>query len=153
MAIIIRGKTKCPICDRSIDEGDEVVSFPSLISNENEPLYGFNDAAFHAGCFASHPLASAATQRIQQWQAKTSQGRVCRVCGADISDPDDYYIFPHFTDDPQQPLFDLNYGQFHRSCLDSWDRLPSVICEIRRLRESGSWGGTALDSIVRHFSR
>ncbi len=34
MAILLRGKTTCPICGKVIEEGDEAISFPHFILNE-----------------------------------------------------------------------------------------------------------------------
>lgn len=60
MALIIYGKTVCPICGNVIKEGQEVIAFSPFILNELDPLYFFNDAAFHTQCFYSYPAASKA---------------------------------------------------------------------------------------------
>jgi hypothetical protein len=60
MALIILGKTPCPLCEQPIKETDELVSFPAFISNQLDPLFPFSDAAFHAACFHQHPLSAEA---------------------------------------------------------------------------------------------
>jgi hypothetical protein len=60
MALIILGKTPCPLCGEPINETDEMVGFPAFISNQLDPLFPFSDAAFHADCFLRHPLSAEA---------------------------------------------------------------------------------------------
>ena len=56
MAIIILGKSECPICNKLINQGDELVGFPVLSNDEKDLLYFFSDAGFHEACFIRHPL-------------------------------------------------------------------------------------------------
>lgn len=51
MAIIIPGKTLCPLCDDVITESDEIVGVPHFIADKNDPLWRYSDAAFHRACF------------------------------------------------------------------------------------------------------
>ncbi len=153
MALVLLGKTQCPICGRVFREGEQVVAFPAIVSNENDPLYEIRDTAFHATCFAQHPLAAKAQRRLEEWEARTSTGRRCYICGEAITNPDEYDIFPHFTSDPADPLLSYNYREFHRSCLREWQNLPSLLAEIDRLRKSADWKGPALDKIVQTYKR
>jgi hypothetical protein len=54
MALIIRGKTKCPLCQKLITENDDVISFPAFLG-VGHPLNRFSDSAFHRACFAKSP--------------------------------------------------------------------------------------------------
>ena len=51
MAIVILGKSKCPICGDVISSQDEIVSFPAFIHDSNHRLWAYNDAAMHQRCF------------------------------------------------------------------------------------------------------
>src|SRR3954469_804054 len=51
MALLIRGKTRCPISNRIIGETDEAVCFPAFIAAKADPLWPFSDAPFHRPCF------------------------------------------------------------------------------------------------------
>jgi len=148
MPIVVLGKTLCPVCEQALKDGQEIIAFPPLVSNENDPLHQINDVAFHADCFASHPLAERAERRLAEWEAKRSQGRICGICATSISDPDDYVGFMHFTDDRNHPLFELNYEEFHRSCLKRWGKLPLVVQELDRLQDSGMWKGVCLEKLL-----
>ena len=69
MAIILRGKTRCPICGQVLEKGQKLVAFSKFISDQADPLAMFDDAALHEDCFRSHPLAGQATER---WDAVLS---------------------------------------------------------------------------------
>ena len=51
MAIVLRGKTKCTICDCVITDVDKIVATSHFISNPNDPLWRFSDSAMHTSCF------------------------------------------------------------------------------------------------------
>ena len=54
MAIIILGKSKCSICNKTLNEGDVVKSFPAFLPSDHR--YGrFSDAGFHKDCVESDP--------------------------------------------------------------------------------------------------
>ena len=51
MAIILRGKSQCPICSQVIGQDDEIVSTSHFIGEQDDPLWRFSDAAMHRQCF------------------------------------------------------------------------------------------------------
>ncbi len=66
MALIIRGKTKCPVCSEVLREEDAIVSFPALFSKGHK--YSFcSDAAFHAGCFSEWEHSDSALSVYQEY--------------------------------------------------------------------------------------
>ena len=54
MALIIRGKSECPLCGKVIQKGDEIVAFTAFLRPEH-PLWKYSDAAFHKECFDRSP--------------------------------------------------------------------------------------------------
>lgn len=50
MAIIILGSTKCALCDKLLQQGEDVSSLPP-ISDIPNPLYKYFDAGLHTRCF------------------------------------------------------------------------------------------------------
>jgi len=50
MAIFIRGKTKCKICDRLIEDTDERFYTSSFLATTH-PLWRYSDATMHASCY------------------------------------------------------------------------------------------------------
>ena len=54
MALIIRGKTRCPSCGSVLGHRHPIVSFPAFLP-ESHPLARFSDAAFHYHCFRADP--------------------------------------------------------------------------------------------------
>jgi hypothetical protein len=53
MAIVLRGKTKCSICDSVITHVDKLVATSHFISDPNDTLLRFSDSAMHSSCFLS----------------------------------------------------------------------------------------------------
>ena len=53
--IIVYGMTKCRICREVINEGDRIVTIPSIVDRSSK-FYVFSDAPLHYRCFDAHPL-------------------------------------------------------------------------------------------------
>ena len=53
MAIIIKGKTTCPLCKQVIEEDHKVIAFSAFLP-EDHYLYKFSDEAFHEDCLKKH---------------------------------------------------------------------------------------------------
>ena len=153
MAIVIRGKTKCALCGTLLRDGDEVISFPAFVANQLDPLWRFSDAAFHSTCFQEDPLAKRVDRRYEEFRNHVGPGhRMCVVCKREITDPDDYFSVGHLTEDPEHPLYCYNYVQAHRSCLPRWSERSQVAKLIAALKNSGAWGGPALDFLLNELN-
>lgn len=137
MAIIVRNKSLCPICGQTIKEGDEIVAFPAIVTNKRDRLYQLNDSAFHYDCFEHYDLAKEAKELFNFWKKKTKV-RECHVCKKQITDPDDYYSFP-FLGWNLDLLSEINYSQFHKSCLSKWSKIEQVIQHIEEMIKRGVW--------------
>jgi len=149
MAIIIEGKTACPLCSNILEKGQEVVSFPAFVGNGLDPLWPFSDAAFHSDCFEQHPLSSEAIARYEEMREETAPGsRACVVCKAEIEDPDDYFGLGHLVSSPTHPLYRYNYTHAHTSCLPRWSEISRVQRMLQKLKESGHWKGRSLDDVL-----
>lgn len=51
MAMILRGKTECPLCNGVIKENDEIVATSHFIADPRDLLWRFSDAGMHKDCF------------------------------------------------------------------------------------------------------
>jgi len=51
MALIILGKTLCPLCGKIIGKIDQTVATSHFIADRNDPLWRYSDAGFHKECF------------------------------------------------------------------------------------------------------
>ena len=149
MAIIIRGKSKCTLCGKFLEEGQEVVAFSPFVGNELDPLWVFSDAGFHADCFHQHPLSGEAKARYENSLKRTGpHNRVCVVCKREIKDPDDYFTLGYLVSDRFHPLFPYNYTQAHCSCLPKWPECFHLYELIKDLAQSGDWRGNGLEQIL-----
>lgn len=127
MALILRGKSVCPLCDQLIQPDDEIVGFPPFAGEPGDPLHIFNDAGFHQACFDRHPLAGQVLERLQAIPEWPAGGPSCAVCDRQIADPDEHFGLYHLSDDPTSPLILYNDLHMHRSCLRNFDGLAVVL--------------------------
>lgn len=149
MALLISGKTVCPICGNVIGRDNKVVIFPPFVANELDPLFLFSDAAFHEECFSRHPLANMALALFKEMDAKSQPSdRRCVVCTQSINDPDDYVGFGHLTSDESEPLFVYNFSQFHQSCLGRWPDRAKAKRLLQELVSSKGWKGRSLNWVL-----
>ena len=148
MALLIQNKTVCNLCGEVIAEGEDALTFPAFILNENDPLYYFSDASFHSACVHKKPIGEKALFWANEWLNKTGPGkRKCCVCEEEVTDPDNYFLIEHLTDDKNHPVYRFNYTHLHRSCIKFWknrDKLSNLIAEMQA---SGKWAGAYLDQI------
>jgi hypothetical protein len=127
MALIIRGKTTCPLCGQIIHADDEIVSFPPFVGEPGDPLHLFSDAGFHKYCFERHPLAGQVIERLKAIPTWPVGGPECAVCGRQISLPDEHFGLYRLTDDPASPLYRFNDLHMHRACLKNFNGLAVVL--------------------------
>jgi hypothetical protein len=134
-----------------IEERQDIIAFSAFLGNELDPLWLFNDAAFHRECFNNHPLAKVAETRWQEIRERMGPGpgnRGCVVCKERVTDPDDYFAIGHLIADPSHPLYRFNYTLAHISHLKQWEDLP-LLCELlTKLKESPGWRGKSLDYLL-----
>lgn len=66
MALVIRGKTQCAICGKTIEQEDSIVMCPHFIADQSDPLWRFSDAAFHQFCFINWELKGSFVAKFNQ---------------------------------------------------------------------------------------
>ncbi len=148
MSILIYGTTRCPLCEKQIESGEEAISFPAFVWNEIDPLGVFNDASVHVRCLDAHPMRQLVEKAMGELRAKVGPGkRHCVVCGSEIMEPSDYLMLPRLVDDDKDPLFTYNYAHFHRSHIRWWKDYDKVIALIVSLNES-RWKGEVLKRLL-----
>jgi hypothetical protein len=146
MALVFVGATRCVICHEVIEKGQEYIAFPPFVPNKLDPLILFNDAACHQTCFINHPLADAAQLRTREILSQNNY--ICAVCGLEITNPDDFFMLPHWTDSSDSKLFEFNYLKFHLSHLAQWSELNLLYELLLDLEKSGTWEGNSLAYVL-----
>ena len=129
MAIIIEGM-ECRICNKKMSQ-NEIISFPPFISNSNDPLYFFNDSAFHMKCFQNHDMSSQVID-VMNYIKTILKNKTCDVCSNIITNPDDFFGLGLLVRNKSDVLFDYNFFQCHNKCLNIWEKRDFVINEIKR---------------------
>jgi hypothetical protein len=83
------GRAHCALCGEAIRVGDDAVSTPDFLADEDDPFWRYADAAMHRACFLVWDQRKAFVARFnraaQQWAAPdgsrprmTSEGEVVR---------------------------------------------------------------------------
>ena len=154
MALLIFGKTVCPLCDRVIKSGESTHSFPAFVVNEKDPCFIFSDCAFHEECVRQHKLGAYATQRVEGWVSKVGPGkRKCVVCQNEVTNPDDYLLVEHLSDDANDPLRAFNYTHLHKSCLPKWKSRDYFVGLVNKVIASGRWQGGYLAHLLNEIGQ
>jgi hypothetical protein len=133
----------CGLCGAVLAEGERTVRFQAFVPNRKDPLFTFSDGAFHENCLHMHPFGDRALEMkelIRKTFADPARRR-CPVCSEAILDPDDHFATGYLTSDPDHPLFEYNFLQFHQSHVESWPRTKELRELLRREVELGQWEG------------
>lgn len=92
MAIIIRGKSKCPLCNQILEEHEKITAYTAFLPNTHR-LGKYSDGAFHSSCWEkcpdkeefeelyhlyllilrSRPKALKTVEEIEAWQKEAFQ--------------------------------------------------------------------------------
>ncbi len=126
MTLVIGGVTRCSLCERFLGDSGCVEGFTVFVWNELDPLFGFNDAAFHRSCLERDPLGKLAIERQADVRRRLGPGsHQCVVCQKAITSWSDNVAFPYLAADENE-LSEFNYLQFHRGCLPRWPLVASA---------------------------
>ena len=68
MALNLPGKTTCGLCEKQIQVGDDVATFPAFLPTTHE-LSFFSDAPFHRACFDADPRAEQVNELYRRYRA------------------------------------------------------------------------------------
>jgi hypothetical protein len=152
MSILLRGKTRCPICGNVIEEGDEAVLFPHIVLNKKDPLYALSDRACHSACVSGDALGRAMVAEADRYYKSTGPGkRGCAACGNQILDPDDYLLIAYLADPSADPLGKFNYTHLHKSHIREWKQADEFLALAKAAIDAGKWQGDALLKIIREI--
>lgn len=70
MALIFIGRSKCAICDSTIESADGCVATSPFVTDPDDPLWRFSDAVMHRRCFLGCADRESIVRRFNQ--AKSS---------------------------------------------------------------------------------
>jgi hypothetical protein len=73
MALVIGGKTSCPLCDLIIGQDDQIVGTTHFIVDTADPLWRFSDAAMHKRCFLEWDQRKAFVAKFNQFAGRSGR--------------------------------------------------------------------------------
>jgi hypothetical protein len=84
MALILLGKSLCPLCGRLLLEGEAMTALPALADTAH-PLYDYFDAGFHQTCFEQWDSREATQEAVrlgrQRWEASPEYAQLVAEFG------------------------------------------------------------------------
>jgi hypothetical protein len=67
MALVLLGKTECPLCGVVLKEGEEYIATSGGVVGKEDPLAPYQDAAMHRNCFLSWPLRESFIRKFNEY--------------------------------------------------------------------------------------
>jgi hypothetical protein len=146
----------CSLCGKELRESEEVFVFPAFVPNTKDPLYQFNDSAFHIECLKRHPLGDEAIRLANQFIVRTRPAnRICKAGGNVIQKPDDYIFFDLLTSDQHEDLYEFNFTTLDKGNLGKWEDRSRFVTIATKFRDEGKWGDGStyryLDSLIKRI--
>lgn len=138
MAVILTGLSECPICNRTLEEGEAITGFSHFITNLDDPVALFTDAAFHTACLAAHPLGKKA-QQLDDQSYEVFRARKCVVTGETISNWNDQIYFSVLCSDEAEPLSAFNFTMLHKKNVKQWKDFDRFIAVAEDFLRQGKW--------------
>jgi hypothetical protein len=146
MALVFWGSTKCGICGQVLNVGDQIDAFPSIVQNELDPLYHFNDEAFHQACLMNSPDWERINIAFKQFLLLANL-RKCTVCGNSITNPGECVNLGLLTTNKDDLLFRYNFLSFHKEHFSQWAEKGKILSYLKEQKAMGLWTGKNLDWI------
>ncbi|GAA3931121.1 hypothetical protein GO495_15505 [Chitinophaga oryziterrae] len=147
MALIFYGSTTCSLCGCVLKENENILAIPAAIANKADPLYKFNDQAFHLECLKKQPEYKELELMLSLLN-KHKSSKICFVCNLPITKPDDYIGLGLLTSDNSNPMFKYNFLEFHKQHFYEWEERKVLAEYLKIQKESHQWVGDSLDFIL-----
>lgn len=151
MAIFIEGMI-CSLCDKPMEKGSDLISFPQFVQNRKDSLFPFSDNVFHANCFKEHPLSEAAERILEIKDSKIIPGKyICDICNHKIIHPDEYLSLGLLTSNENNALYEFNFFQSHKSCFSKCGTKQKILELLKESTEE--WDSDNLNTILDIISK
>ncbi len=151
MAILIAGRTECPLCSAVLHADDDAVAFPPIFLNRLDSTFEVSDAAVHRDCLLTRPYAQRALAKLEDYLRRTDRAKVCAICARPLDDPADYFALGPLSDRPDEPIARYDWFESHLHCLPAWAGRVDLLGALRETERSGKWGGDVLDRLIRRI--
>lgn len=113
----VHKNTFCGLCGKLIEAYDDIIAVPSIFCNRNDPMYAYNDRAFHKKCFESAEEAEKILHFIELVKKEYSKKECC-ICGDKILSADDMLFVPVISSNEENAVSKYNCRSFHKNCYE-----------------------------------
>ncbi|PWV55755.1 hypothetical protein [Chitinophaga sp. S165] len=139
MAILIEGQSECVICKCKLQEFEDIIMFPPLISNINDRIYPFSDSGVHKKCLTRHPLAADVIHYREQYDQFNNKRPIIDVEGNIIENPREIISWGLLTSDPSEELHRYNFLTLNRKRIANWTERENFLMTAKRYVSDGKW--------------
>lgn len=140
MAIVFINITVCSLCNSELKESEKIYSFPAFAANAGDPMFEYNDQAFHLDCLKDDSQGQKAIKLAEKFLFHTrTANRICVVSGNRIMNPNDYLFIPLLTSNAKEKMYDFNFLTFDRSNTKDWERRQEFLSVAKQFRDDGKW--------------
>jgi hypothetical protein len=147
MAILILGKSICPLCNQVIKENDDIVMFSPFVSNKKDDLWFISDAVVHKNCRHKIPILERAINLHKEKEYSTLiENRLCNVCGEKVDNLEDYLTIGCISSDKDSDLYQFNFLNFHTSHVQYWKDLKKFLFLISKAKGEKKFENEILES-------
>jgi len=144
MAIIIKNKSKCPICNRVLTNQEEYILTPPLISNTKDSLFIFSDTGLHRSCLDKIQFKEKLLKHILIYHKKPLLSNLkCNVDNLAISNPQKIILIGLITTDENEELYKFNYTILNKDNVSKWKYQTSFIKAGENFLEENKWASLA----------
>jgi len=142
MAIVFEDHSKCPLCNKILNNAEEYILFPPFIGNKKDPLFIFSDNGVHVKCLNEHPLGKHALLYLEKYDANIQSVKSgISTSGEVISNPANIIAFGLLTSDATEDLFKFNYFILNKANISEWKQRDEFIRIAARFNQEGKWEG------------
>lgn len=150
MALIFLNQTKCSFCSEVIRTGNPYDGFPAFVYSNRDPLFRFNDAAYHVDCLEKSEFKQQLDERMALRESVLGvENRQCLVCEKSLINSEDVFFLGYIAFDKNDPLFLYNYTVSHISCLPNWTDLRKLEQLVSDMRVEDAYDLETRDSALR----
>lgn len=143
MAIILEGKSTCPLCKAVLNSTKEFRMTPPITGNTQDALFELSDAGIHIDCLDKNPLKERLLHHIDLYRESLElrEGLRCHVDGEQITDPREAIFLSLLTSDQTQELYQYNYLTFNKKNIKVWVAYNHFVQVCERFLSEGKWQG------------
>ena len=140
MSIVIEKQSKCPLCNKFLDESKEYMLTPPLISNIKDDLFILSDAGIHTNCINQSNLKNKIYKHMDLYHKRFPLSEaVCIIDGKRILNPKNILSFGLLTSNESEELYLFNYLTLNIRNIKKWNDYNKFVSVAEKFLFEEKW--------------